>query len=70
VLAPGVFLPLEQEVGRAVSARLARGVGGGPVITRAGWLGGIFTLVLAVGIVCSRPRPAWCSTSSTITRAS
>ena len=50
VLAPGVFLPLEQEVGRAVSARLARGVGGGPVITRAGWLGGIFTLVLAAGI--------------------
>src|SRR5205814_10299032 len=32
VLAPGVFLPLEQEVGRAVSARRVRGVGGGPVI--------------------------------------
>ena len=35
VLAPGVFLPLEQEVGRALSARRVRGVGGGPVIRRA-----------------------------------
>ena len=51
VLAPGVFLPLEQEVGRAVSARRARGVGGGPVIRRAGLLGGVFSLVIALGIV-------------------
>ena len=32
VLAPGVFLPLEQEVGRALAARRVRGVGGGPVV--------------------------------------
>ncbi len=51
VLAPGVFLPLEQEVGRAVSARLARGVGGGPVISRAGMLGAAFSVVLALGII-------------------
>src|SRR5690348_15377443 len=30
VLAPGVFLPIEQEVGRALSARRVRGVGGSP----------------------------------------
>jgi O-antigen/teichoic acid export membrane protein len=50
VLAPGVFLPLEQEVGRALSARRARGVGGGPVVRRAGLLGGAFSVALAVGI--------------------
>ena len=51
VLAPGVFLPLEQEVGRALSARRARSVGGGPVVQRAGMIGGAFAVVLAVGIV-------------------
>ena len=29
--APGFFLPLEQEVSRAVSSRRARGVGSGPI---------------------------------------
>jgi O-antigen/teichoic acid export membrane protein len=51
VLAPGVFLPLEQEIGRAVSARLVRGVGGGPVVRRAGMLGGAFAILLASGII-------------------
>src|ERR1700675_2297001 len=51
VLAPGVFLPLEQEVGRALSARRVRGVGGGPVVQRAGMIGGAFSVVLAAGIV-------------------
>lgn len=51
VLAPGVFLPLEQEVGRALSARRVRGVGGGPVVQRAGFLGGMFALALAFAIV-------------------
>jgi O-antigen/teichoic acid export membrane protein len=51
VLAPGVFLPLEQEVGRALSARRVRGVGGGPVVRRAGLLGGAFSVVLAVVIL-------------------
>jgi O-antigen/teichoic acid export membrane protein len=51
VLAPGVFLPLEQEVGRALSARRVRGVGGGPVVRRAGLLGGAFSVALALAIL-------------------
>jgi O-antigen/teichoic acid export membrane protein len=35
VLAPGFFLPIEQEVGRAVSDRVTRGIGGGPIVRRA-----------------------------------
>ena len=50
VLAPGVFLPLEQEVGRALSARRVRGVGCAPVIRRAGTLGAAFSIVIAIGI--------------------
>ena len=34
VVAPGIFLPLEQELARAISARRARGDGGGPVVRR------------------------------------
>jgi O-antigen/teichoic acid export membrane protein len=37
VVAPGFFLPLEQEVGRAVAHRRANGEGGGPVIRKAAW---------------------------------
>ena len=54
VLAPGVFLPLEQEIGRAVAARAVRGVGGGPVVRRAGLLGGAFSLLLASAILVAR----------------
>ena len=46
VAGPGFFIPLEQEVGRAVSARRARGLGGRPVIVRACVGGGIFSLAL------------------------
>jgi O-antigen/teichoic acid export membrane protein len=46
VLAPGFFLPLEQEVGRALSHRRALGEGGGPVVRRAATLG----LGLALGL--------------------
>ena len=35
VAAPGFFFPIEQEVGRALSERRARGVGGGPLVRRA-----------------------------------
>ena len=55
VLAPGIFLPVEQEVGRALAARRAHGIGGAPVIRRAGLIGlmfatglGIATIILAV----------------------
>ncbi len=50
VFSPGLFQPLEQEVGRAVSARRARGEGGGPVVKRAALLGALLTL--AVSIAC------------------
>jgi O-antigen/teichoic acid export membrane protein len=55
VLAPGIFLPLEQEVGRAIAARRARGIGGGPVARRAGVLGlafavGLALVTIAVGV--------------------
>lgn len=48
VLAPGIFLPLEQEVGRAIAARRVRGIGGGPVAKRAGALGLAFAVTLAI----------------------
>jgi len=48
VLTPGLFQPLEQEVGRAVAARRARNVGGGPVVRRAALLGGMLALGVAV----------------------
>jgi O-antigen/teichoic acid export membrane protein len=48
VLAPGIFLPLEQEVGRAIAARRARGIGGGPVAKRAAALGLAFAVSLAI----------------------
>jgi O-antigen/teichoic acid export membrane protein len=51
-LAPGFFLPLEQELGRALSARRARGLGGRPVVRKVALLGlalaGVVVLVLVV----------------------
>jgi len=47
VVAPGFFLPLEQEVGRAVADRRARSVGGGPVVRKAAQAG----LVLALSLI-------------------
>lgn len=51
VFSPGVFQPLEQEVGRALSARRALGQGGGPLVKRAILLGGM--LALAVAVACA-----------------
>lgn len=51
VLAPGFFLSLEQEVGRAVADRRARSVGGGPVVRRAALLGLLLTVALALATV-------------------
>jgi len=48
VVAPGVFLPLEQEVGRALAHRRAIGIGGGPLVKRAALLGAILTGSLVV----------------------
>jgi O-antigen/teichoic acid export membrane protein len=50
VLAPGIFLPVEQEVGRAIAARRAHGIGGGPVARRAGILGLGFAVTLGLVI--------------------
>jgi O-antigen/teichoic acid export membrane protein len=49
VVAPGIFLPLEQELGRAISARRVRGEGGGPVVRRCALIGGGFLVVLVAG---------------------
>jgi O-antigen/teichoic acid export membrane protein len=50
VVTPGLFQPLEQEVGRSLSHRRARGIGGGPLVKRAAQLGGI--LAVAVIVTC------------------
>jgi hypothetical protein len=48
-LAPGFFLPLEQELGRAISARRAVGQGGRPVVRKVTMLGiGLATTVVVV----------------------
>jgi O-antigen/teichoic acid export membrane protein len=47
----GIMQPLEQEVARACSARRAGGIGSGPVIKRAGFIGLLFWLVVSAGIL-------------------
>lgn len=49
---PGIFLPFEQEVGRALADRRVRGVGGGPVLRQAVKLalGVLATLILVVSL--------------------
>jgi O-antigen/teichoic acid export membrane protein len=54
-LAPGFFLPLEQEVGRALSHRLARGQGGLPVVRRSAVLGGSVVVALVVVVLALSP---------------
>jgi O-antigen/teichoic acid export membrane protein len=52
VLTPGLFQPLEQEVGRAVAARRVRGEGGAPLVKRAAFLGFVLALVVvALGAI-------------------
>src|SRR5581483_5112390 len=55
VVCAGVFLPLEQEVGRALSSRRARGLGGGPLVHRAALAGGIAAAVLIAVTGASAP---------------
>jgi len=55
IVTPGLFQPLEQEVGRALSHRRARGIGGGPLIKRAAQLGGILALAVSVGCLIAYP---------------
>lgn len=51
-LAPGMFLPLEQELGRALSARRALGQGGRPVVTKVLVLGTALAIAVmgAIGV--------------------
>ncbi|MHB8717864.1 MAG: polysaccharide biosynthesis protein [Candidatus Dormibacteria bacterium] len=48
IVAPGIFLPLEQELGRAIAARRTRGDGGAPVIERVGVIGASFLILLLI----------------------
>lgn len=54
-LAPGFFLPLEQELGRALSHRRAIGQGGRPVVSRVVGLGGILVAVVTLCILALSP---------------
>ena len=54
-LAPGVFLPVEQELARALAHRRAVGLGGKPVLRRVIVLGAILAVVVAVGILAASP---------------
>lgn len=56
VMGPGMFLPIEQEVGRALAHRRARGIGGGPLVTRAAGLGGgLAAIVVVAALVFASP---------------
>ena len=56
VLAPGLFLPLEQEVARALAHRKSVGEGGRPLIKRATLLGALLTIGV-VGLVLLLKNP-------------
>src|SRR6478752_12003 len=55
VAGPGLFLPLEQEVGRALAHRRAQGLGGGPLVHRAARLGLLLTCIMAIAAVATAP---------------
>ncbi len=54
-LAPGFFLPLEQELGRALSHRTATGDGGRPVVRRIVALGATIATIVLVAILLASP---------------
>jgi O-antigen/teichoic acid export membrane protein len=54
-LAPGFFLPLEQELGRALSGRRAVGDGGRPVVRRVVGLGVWLVVAVTIGIIALSP---------------
>ena len=54
-LAPGFFLPLEQELGRALSHRRATGEGGLPVVRRIIGLGSIITVIVLAAMAIASP---------------
>ena len=49
MVGPGLFLPIEQEVSRAIAARRTQGIGSGPLVSRAARLAaGLLVLVLVL----------------------
>ena len=54
-LAPGLFLPLEQELGRALSARRALGQGGRPIVDKVVVLGAVLALAVSVLLLALGP---------------
>jgi O-antigen/teichoic acid export membrane protein len=54
-LAPGFFLPLEQELGRALAHRRANGEGGQPVVRRVVLLGAILAGIVLLSIAVASP---------------
>jgi O-antigen/teichoic acid export membrane protein len=52
---PGLFLPVEQEVSRALAHRRARGLGGAPVVYRAAAVGIGLLLVVAAVLAATSP---------------
>ncbi len=68
IVGPGFFLPVEQEVGRALADRRSRGIGARPVLRRAATLAaGLLGIVLVFTASCPR---SWSSTSSTASGSS
>ena len=59
-LAPGLFLPLEQELGRALSARRALGQGGRPIVDKVVVLGAVLAVTVTVVLLALGP---WLSDS-------
>jgi O-antigen/teichoic acid export membrane protein len=55
LLAPGFFLPVEQEVGRALAHRRALGQGGGPVVRRAAMLALALAALTTVPLIGAGP---------------
>ena len=55
VVGPGFFLPIEQEVGRAISHRRAQGQGSRPVVVKAAIIGSIITVILLILAVVLAP---------------
>ena len=54
-LAPGFFMPIEQEVGRALAHRRALGQGGRPVVRKVVPLAAIFATIVSVLVLAGSP---------------
>ena len=55
VVGPGFFLPMEQEVGRAVAHRRAQGDGSRPLVAKAFKLGAGLTVILIIATIALSP---------------